>query len=301
MATYQMAGKTLEAESRYLTLNLRDSTGILDDVQALRQRMDEDGFLLIRDFHSREEVMKVRRGILEKLHAQNKLHPDYPLMEGVVNPHRNEVETASVRGRDHLKSDELRRLVYGPHVMTFFERFLGGEPMSFNFQWLRTVGPGTGSTIHYDVVYMGRGTRRLYTAWTPLGDITPEMGSLAVCLGSNRWDDVIRTYGRSDVDRDLIAGHFTDDPLELVDQFGGQWATTTFRAGDVLILNMFIMHASLTNMSNRYRISCDTRYQLASEPVDERWAGKTPVGHTAFWQPGASIEPVAQSRQRWGV
>ncbi len=301
MATYEIAKKPFEAESRYLTLRLPDSTGILDDVEALRQRMDEDGFLLIRNFHDREEVMNVRRGILEKLRDQGKLHPDYPLMEGVVNPNPDEVATPSVRGRDHLKSEELRQLLYGPRVMTFFERFLGGEPMSFNFQWLRTVGPGTGSTIHYDSVYMGRGTKRLFTLWTPLGDITPDMGTLAICLGSNRWEQVIRTYGRSDVDRDLIAGHFTDDPAELVDRFGGRWATTTFRAGDAIILNMFIMHASLTNNSDRYRISCDTRYQLASDPVDERWAGKTPVGHTEFWRPGAAIEPVTESRQKWGV
>ena len=32
---------------------------------------------------------------------------------------------------------------------------------------------------HYDVVYMGRGTPRLYTSWTPIGDAPLEDGPLA--------------------------------------------------------------------------------------------------------------------------
>lgn len=298
---YQIGKKEFEAESKYLTLRLDDSSGIMDDPNALREKMAADGFLLIRNFHDRNEVMGVRRRILEKMADAGKLDSTKPLMEGIVNPVPSAVDTPSVRGRDHLKSDALRKLVYGSRTMKFFERFLGGEPMSFNFQWLRTVGPGGGSTIHYDVVYMGRGTKNLYTLWTPLGDMTPEMGPLAMCLGSNRWEKVIETYGHSDVDRDLTTGYFTDNPAELVDRFGGRWATTNFNAGDAIIINMFTMHASLTNQTNHYRISCDTRYQLASEPADERWTGTEPVGHKDFWAPGATLEPVEKSRERWGV
>ena len=38
---------------------------------------------------------------------------------------------------------------------------------------------------HVDNVYMGRGTRNLYTMWTPFGDTTVEMGTLTVCEASN--------------------------------------------------------------------------------------------------------------------
>jgi hypothetical protein len=27
------------------------------------------------------------------------------------------------------------------------------------------------------------------------------------------------------------------------------------------------------------RLSMDTRYQLASDPIDERWVGEGPIGH----------------------
>jgi hypothetical protein len=301
MTTYKIGDAAFEAESKYLTLNLSDSTSLFDDTHALRQRISEDGFLLLRGLHDPDEVLNVRREILSIMSQHGKLDPDAPLMEGVVHPKPSEVDTSSVRHRDHLKTEALRQLVYGPRIMNFFQRFLDSEPTSYNFQWLRTVGPGGSSTIHYDVVYMGRGTKNLYTCWTPLGHITPEMGPLAICMGSNRWQDVINTYGASDVDRDLTCGYFTKDPAELVDRFGGRWATTTFQPGDVVVLNMFTMHASLTNTTNRYRISCDTRYQPAGEPIDERWAGQSPITHTRFWAPDAQLQTVEQSRQKWGV
>ena len=148
---------------------------------------------------------------------------------------------------------------------------------------------------------MGRGTQNLYSCWTPFGDVSLDMGPIVFCLGSNRFDKVRETYGQADVDRDLIKGHFSDDPLEIVQKFGGHWATTSFSAGDVIIFSMFLMHASLVNTSDKIRITADTRYQLASEPIDERWIGAEPKGHYAWKQKDAQIESLAESRRRWGV
>lgn len=298
---YRLGKREFEAESRYLTLRLRESNDVLADTAALRARLAEDGYLLLRGFHDRGEVLEARREVLERLAARGALDPAASLLDGVAHPERRSRPTSSVRGNEGLKTDGLRSVVYGPRAMGFFGRLLGGEAMSYNFQWLRVAGPGAASGIHADVVYMGRGTHELYTCWTPLGDVTPEMGPLALCLGSHRWQRVRETYGRSDVDRDLIEGIFSRDPAELVDRFGGRWATAHFAAGDAVIQSIHILHASLTNTSTRYRISCDTRYQRKGEPVDERWAGETPRGHDGFWSPEARLEPVERSRARWGV
>lgn len=301
MLKYRLGPCEFEAESRYLTLRLRESDDILDDPAALRARLSEDGYLFVRGLHDRDEVLQVRREILERLAARGALDPAAPLMDGVAHPGGGQTPTSSVRGNEELKTGALRRVVYGPRVMGFFGRLLGGEAMSYNFQWLRVAGPGAASGIHADVVYMGRGTHDLYTCWTPLGDVTPEMGPLVLCLGSHTWQGMRETYGRCDVDRDLIEGIFSRDPAELVDRFGGRWATADFRAGDAVIQSIYMLHASLTNVSNRYRISCDNRYQRKGEPVDDRWGGETPRGHDAFWNPEARIEPVEQSRERWGL
>ena len=67
----------------------------------------------------------------------------------------------------------------------------------------------------------------------------------------------------------------------------------------VLIFGMFTMHSSITNTSDRFRISSDTRYQLQSEPADERWIGRKPKAHYA-WMQGETV-PMEEARKKWGV
>lgn len=50
----QMGKHELEMNSEYLT-ELRSSNDILDDSDALRKRLNEDGYLLIRNFHDRKK------------------------------------------------------------------------------------------------------------------------------------------------------------------------------------------------------------------------------------------------------
>jgi hypothetical protein len=49
--------------------------------------------------------------------------------------------------------------------------------------------------------------------------------------------------------------------------------------GDLMAFNMFLVHGSTDNRTDRIRLSSDSRYQLASEPVDERWIGENPIAH----------------------
>ncbi len=150
------------------------------------------------------------------------------------------------------------------------------------------------------MVYLGQGTKNLYSVWCPLGDVSLELGGLAVCVGSHRWERVKETYGKTDVDRDGHDGLFSDDPLELVANFGGQWKTTTYKAGDVLVFSMFTMHAALTNQTDRFRLSMDTRFQLASEPADKRWIGENPPGYSSVFVKPAT-KPMKVAREEWGV
>lgn len=285
-----------------VNIDMRDSNDILDNPAALRHRMADDGYLLIRGLHDKETVLTARHQILEKLDEKGMLAPDTPLMKGIFNPEYPEpTSTGSMGNIDLTHLPAFKAVVEGEPIMRFFQLLLGGAARTFDFKWLRTAGPGSGSPIHYDIVFMGRGTKDLYSCWTPFGDVSLDMGPIVFCLGSNRFDKVRETYGESDVDRDLIEGHFSDDPSEVINKFGGRWTTTTFSAGDVIIFSMYLMHASLVNISNRIRITADTRYQLASEPIDERWIGKKPKGHYAWKQKDVTIEPLEESRRKWGV
>ncbi len=81
-------------------------------------------------------------------------------------------------------------------------------------------------------------------------------------------------------------GALSKNPVSLRNRYGGRWLTDEFEAGDMLIFGMHTIHASLDNHSSQIRLSSDSRYQLASEPVDERWVGANPIGHSVAFRKG---------------
>lgn len=279
---------------------LRDCNRLLDDPAALRTQLAEDGYLLIRGFHPREEILAVRQQMLQILADAGRIDPDQPLVEGRIRDGARSTFRGGIG-----EAPGFRPVVEHARIMEFFARLLGGPTMTFDFKWTREVGTGDATGAHLDAVYMGRGTPNLLTCWTPWGDISPEQGTLAILVGSHRlpgWEQVHQTYGRMDVDRDHVEGWFSNDPRHLAATYGGQWATTTFNAGDILIFGMRTLHASTTNTTQRFRLSSDTRYQLASDPIDERWiakAGKPPIGHYG-WH-AAPLVPMADKKREWGL
>ena len=76
-----------------------------------------------------------------------------------------------------------------------------------------------------------------------------------------------------------MAGAFSKDAIAARAKLGNRWLTTDYAMGDLLVFSMYTMHASMDNQSSQIRLSTDTRYQLASEPVDERWIGENPIAH----------------------
>ena len=275
---------------------LRQSQSIQGSVPALHARLAEDGYLLLRGLIERSKVQRARETILHHMHEQKVLTPDAPILEGVMP-----------RGGRGAK---MRRISYHENVLNvieaselfdFFAAFFSEPALSFHYKWLRAVGNEQYTGAHYDFVYMGRGSGRLHTVWIPLGDTQVDQGTLAVCRGSHDLPSFARirdTYGRMDVDRDGIDGWFTKDPMEIVEKFGGEWLTSDFLMGDVVLFGMHTMHASTTNLTNRFRLSSDVRFQPASDPADDRWrAGGT--GHTAHGT--EELVPMEEARAQWGL
>jgi len=279
---------------------LRDSMDAIDDIAALRERMAQDGYLYLPGYLDRDEVLEARQVVTDRLAAQGFLDPNYPSIEAVA------AHDANVAFKPDLATDNppLMKVLYAGRMMEFYARFLCGEVRHFDYTWFRAVGPGKGTPPHLDIVYMGRGTTNLYTAWTPLGDISLEIGGVMVLEKSNHHEKLRNGYGRKDVDTFCAnrrgddytgmggggnitpGGWLSKSPALLRERLGGRWLTAEYRAGDLLTFSMYTVHASIDNQSNRIRLSSDSRYQLASEPVDERWIGDNPIGHGAAGKRG---------------
>jgi hypothetical protein len=278
--------------------HLREANALLGDPEALQERMAEDGYLLLRGYLDADEVLAARRHVLEQLAAQGQLDPAYPLMEAMPKPGTKLFFQPELAQKNN---QALHRLLYHPQgrLMNFFQSFLGGAVRSFDFTWLRCISPGPGTPTHCDIVYMGRGTRRLYTAWIPLGNVDYETGGLMMLEGSHKNERLRSTYGQKDVDAyctnhpddpartaNGYNGWLSEDPNQIRRSLGGRWLASEYQPGDVMIFCMDIAHGGMDNRSSHLRLSSDSRYQLASEPIDERWVGENPPGHGAAGKKG---------------
>ena len=278
----------------------RDSRHLLGDVPALRARMQEDGYLLLRGLIDRDKVLA--RGVpdLEYMEAQHALTPGTPVLEAVMPPGGHSVQMMGRKGIAH--HEDVLAVLEGEELFGFFDAYFDEPSLTFNYKWLRGVGNEQYTGAHYDFVYMGQGSLNLHTVWIPFGDIPVDHGTLAMCAGSHSlpaFEPLRQTYGRMDVDRDRTEGWFTKDPMEIVEMFGGQWQTAPFFAGDAILFGMHFMHTSTTNLTNRFRLSCDVRFQPASEPADSRWIGDSGSGHTVHGQ--APLRSMQDARSEWGV
>ena len=119
---------------------------------------------------------------------------------------------------------------------------------------------------------MGRGSRRLTTAWIPWHDVPLRTGGVAVVDRSHSlpgFSRVRQTYGEQEVH-----GMLSSDPLECIAfDPAARWLTADYRAGDVLAFPMDLLHGSCTNRNDAaapLRLSSDIRFQPRSEPVDDR-------------------------------
>lgn len=297
---------------------LEESNHLLSDALALRQRLDSEGYLYLRDFLPTELILNARRAIFTRLSEAGELDPSHDLMEGVVKPEaanaftldaapqfknatgekRNPDGGGAFRPELAANCAEIQRVVFGPEICGFYAQLFGQPIRHFDYIWCRIMGPGHGTPCHCDWVYMGRGSSNLLTCWIPYTEIPLEVGGLIILEKSHLQRERIAEYLSKDVDaycsnnpdqvqkvakdgKWSFPGWLSKRPDSLPLKFGTRWLTAPeWRPGDFITFRMDLIHGSLDNASNRVRLSTDTRYQPASEPADERWIGVNPPGHS---------------------
>jgi len=254
---------------------MRSSNDIAGDIDAQKERIEADGYLLFREMIDRQAVLDARSEILLKYAIIGEIDSiRHPVMDAIEQRNSSITQVNMLAFNESVRTGKAyEHVILHPALIAFYEAFMGGPVQTFDFKWPRFVRPGEGTGIHADIVYVGRGTRNLWSSWIPLGDVPREEGSLVVLEGSHQ-SPKLRNYWNKDADRDHI-GWLSENPLQLQENLGGRWLTTDFRAGDVLCFSPRLVHASLDNRSpvGRCRLSSDSRYLLVGEALDDRWNG----------------------------
>ena len=266
------------------TRSFQDSTPLLEDPAALRARADEDGFLCFRGMLSRSLVLELRRQFLEVLARFGWLAQDGGMEGGLIDREAVDGEdpVAMVEqgvGINNAAYAEIQKLElfhsipHTPKLIAFYEALFAEEVLVHPRPIARLILPASYNTptpAHQDLLHI-QGTPQAWTCWMPVGDCPREMGNLTLLHASHR-------KGLLSVSHVAGAGglesHLCGDNLE--------WVEGDFEAGDILTFPSLTVHKALKpQVTDRVRLSCDYRFQPASQPIEGR--SLLPHGEVITW------------------
>lgn len=255
---------------------MRDSTSLLDRPVELRNRFDEDGYLLLRSVLDAPRVLELR-GRYFAAFDPILLAPGTSAQDGVFSGTRPaelpDYGTAGHPAYEMVRSAEFDAFTSAPELRTVAAALLGGDVELLPRRILRHYDrlSGKASRAHVDYDYMDRGSDRLVTAWIPIGDCPVECGGLVYLEGSHRVSrerlDELRQFTDRPDDRRPIS----NDLERTASALGGRWLWADYRAGDVALHSPHMVHASLDDQSDVMRLSADVRFRRRDAAPDERW------------------------------
>ena len=254
-----------------------DCNDVLGDHIELRSRATENGYLYFPDLLPVEEVLAVRRGVLQVAGRYGFLRKNTNISEGIRKEDvyidlEYDKPTPPELKKFYNDILSLRCFNAFPHhkkITELIELLVGESTFVHPRHICHILFPGRfdHTTEPHQDFHPVRGTENTWTVWIPLGNIDSDLGGVAIACGSNQ---------RGYLDNNLVtSGQLLDDKTV--------WHWNPFSCGDVLIFNSLTIHQGRYNVTpNTIRLSTSARYQAISEPVEA--AALTPHWGWANWE-----------------
>ncbi|MDH6140348.1 MULTISPECIES: phytanoyl-CoA dioxygenase family protein [Kitasatospora] len=254
---------------------MRDSSELLGNRTALRARLDEDGYLLLRGVLDQQDVLDLRRRYFELLPA-GYLAPDTEpvagLFSGTVPAELSQYGVHGHPAHGFVRSERFQEFCSAPALSALTAALLGGPTELLPRRILRHFwrGANRASRAHTDYEYMRLGTDQVLTTWIPIGDCPVATGGL-VYLEGGPLDPEQLSRLRKVTDRVHDQRPISHDLAHTARETGRRWLWADFSTGDLTVHSPHIVHATLDTSTEAMRLSTDLRFQLRGEPVDHRW------------------------------
>jgi len=249
-----------------------DSTPLLGDPAALRNRAREDGFLYFKHFLPRADVLALREKMLGVVERHGWRQPGQDPLGGRINltalnrvpgeEMRTDIGVSTRAYHDVQKLELFRRLPHHPKLLGFFKELFSSEVLvhprhiARMITGHRAVSP---TPPHQDFPLI-QGTPATWTCWFPLGDCPRTLGGLSMLKGSHRqgYLPIQPAKGAGGIAVPLCPGET-------------QWAQGDYGAGDIITFPSYTIHKALPCRDKELiRLSLDVRYQSVDEPVEEK-------------------------------
>jgi hypothetical protein len=241
------------------------SNDLLDDREALRTRLADEGYLYFQRLIDRDRILALRGEVLEVLAGHGWIAGGDRLDDAVATgmPLRETDEEYFTAYDELQRLQAFHALAHDDALLGAVTQALGETAFPHPLKVARLVFPSEPevSTPPHQDFLNNQGTPSLTAAWIPLGDCSMKQGTLAVLRGSQR-------YGVLPLEFSLGPGNSQAVlPNEMRDRL--TWVTNDFSAGDVLLFGAMTVHASLHNTTGRMRLSVDFRYQCEGEEASD--------------------------------
>lgn len=271
------------------------SNDLLGDREALRARLDTDGYLYFSRLLDRDKVLRLRRTMLVALRDVGWVDPESVLMRGrtAARPVREGTQEFLTAYDAVQKIEEFHTLAHDDALVAMMRDVLGETAFPHPLKIARLIFPDNYeiSTPPHQDYPNNQGTPNLTATWIPVGDLPSLMGGIAILRGSHRFGVLPLTTHLGAGNRCAVL------PPDLLEEC--RWVTTEFEAGDVLVFPSQTVHAARHNASELYlRLSVDFRYQQEREALtegclephferltwDEIYAGWSSKEHQYYWR-----------------
>jgi hypothetical protein len=250
-----------------------DSTPLLHDGEALRERGATDGYLFFKQLLPKPEVLAVRRDLLAVVEAHGWRASGQDAGGGELNlaalnrvpteEMRLDIGVSSQAYDDVQKLESVHRLPHHPRLMELYRTLFDSEVLVHPRHIIRmiTSHPAMVPTPQHQDFPLIQGTARTWTCWFPLGDCGRELGGLAVLKASHQ-------LGYLPIQTGTGAGGLIAQTCPHEEK---AWVSGEYEAGDVLTFPSFTVHRALRcQLKNQIRLSMDIRFQPAEDCVEER-------------------------------
>ena len=251
---------------------------------ALRLRLEKDGYIFFPELMDIKEIQEARNEIFKRLFEVDEL--EEPYYEGRFSYRSRRDELYNDRGAfwETVSNGKLLRNVSnGPVLKRVTSQIFGTPTVGFDYLFLRAVPQGRFTHLHCDSGFFTRGTNEVLTCWIAFTEIPLDNGPLFIVEGSHKFIDIHKSFKDFDVVLNKEQKASIDEhPASFASKRNAKLLTTTFTPGDVLIFGMDTLHGAFENYAadNRIRLTCDVRYQPRNKPKDPRYFGVNPGGTT---------------------
>ena len=256
-------------------------------LQTLKEQYRAQGYLWLKGFLPRDEVLEFRRRFFTAFQETGLLKVDTDPAEGIFSGAENKRQTNKIL-MEQARTAAYESFCVQPRLWRFFDTFLEGPSYLHKRKIIRYLTPGSNwaTPAHYDLIYLRGGTDRVVSCWIPLGDIPLEIGGLVYLEGSDALGrEMEAEFARQNAElspeerisaynKNMSEGGWVGKDLPaMADAFGARWLVADYEAGDVVIHSPYMIHASLdnTDAEGRIRLSTDIRYQNVRDEIDARW------------------------------